>query len=150
MPDPRLDALLTAVRQQLALLEDARARPDVDRAVVAENALHFLLHAFRAAAEPADADLVAQIDAYLAQSRQARTHLLELGSGWRCASCGQRVPADAAVSGVRSGQPKLAIVCKACGAQSPATTDGLRALRELFSVTAAWDARASGFRWDGT
>jgi hypothetical protein len=146
-PDSRLDALLEAMRAQLALLEDARVRPDVEQATVKENALFFLLQAFRSAADP---ELAQKIDAYLSGGAQAHTHLLELAAGWRCVACKQRVPAAAALSGVRAGQPKLSIVCKACGAASPATTDGTRALLRSFSVSAEWDPLANGFAWDGT
>ena len=146
-PEARLAALLEAVKEPLRMLDDARAQPPDQRQASEKNALHFLLTALRAAGDEAVAQ---QIDRYLTESAHAATYLLDLANGWRCAACQQRVPGGAALSAVQSGAPKLAIVCKACGAASPATVDGTKALFRRFAVSAAWDPRPSGFRWDGT
>lgn len=142
---PQMDALIAAVRQQLALLRDARTRPDVDQRAMAENALHFILTAFRSAG---DETLRNEIDAYLKTTEQARTHLLELAEGWRCSSCKQRVAEDATIANAK--EPRLGIVCRSCGTTSPATAAGHARLAAIFPVSATWDPRANGFRWDGT
>lgn len=133
---PVFDAVLT----QLRLLTEARARADVDLHAVERNALHFVLLALKAEADP---ETQAAIDAYFKGTAKAHTYLLELAQDWRCPACNSRVPGRAAIS-----NGALFIVCKACEAKSAASERGRAALQRHFPVGPHWNPQHSGFDVD--
>lgn len=161
-----LDALLEHTARQLALLADARHRPDVDLVGLTRTSFEMTLKGMRAsvlalrddASLPAEVRarigaFVAAVDAYEHQGVRLGQHLIAISAGWRCPSCGEDVARTAALSGVDAGAPfvKLELVCASCGTRSQPTPAGRKIFEEKFGhlVVPGWNPQQSGFVWDG-
>jgi hypothetical protein len=158
-----LDRLFEVAATQLDLLEDAARRPGVDRAALGASVLEFLLAGIGAAAttaaaaprldparREARAALARRVEALRAATVDVRHHLIELSEGWACGACGADVAKGASVSGVRVGQPRVELVCKACGRSSRLAAKGQAAFDRVWGprLGPAWNPALDGFAWN--
>jgi hypothetical protein len=158
-----LERVFEVARAQLDLLEDAARRPGIDRGALAANALEFLLAGVGAAASlaagaprldptrrEARAALARRIDALRAATVDVRHHLIELSEGWACPACGADVAKGAAVTGVKLGQPRVELVCKACGKHGRLGPRGQATFDRLWGPRAGpdWNPALEGFSWN--
>ncbi len=94
-------------------------------------------------------------DEFLACTLNAHYHKndKEMGKGWECGECGNAVPQDPVIEGLRRGPLRVFLSCKVCGRRTELTKDGYMSFMNLFgkNVTAPrWNPRANEFKWDGS
>lgn len=71
-------------------------------------------------------------------------HMGALKSGWSCSRCKASVPARAKLT-LPPVHPTLE--CRACGTDTPLTSEGLRAFEEIFGalIQRGWNPQVAGF-----
>lgn len=158
-----LERIFELAAMQLDVLEDAARRPGIDRGALATNVLELLLAGIGAAAGQSAADskivalqkekrlaLAQRVAAWRAATIDVRHHLLALAEGWSCNICGSDVPKEAVISGVRVGQPRVELVCKACGKKTRLPHSGQEAFQRIFGAlnTPDWNPSLNGFTWN--
>jgi hypothetical protein len=146
--DGPLERIVAVAATQLDLLEDARRRPEIDRAGLAETALELVLKGIAAEARAAGLDTFAQRHAaFAARGGDAQRHLIALGEGWACRHCKNDVVRSVQLARV-DDRWKASLVCRACGRVSPIAPLGTAALARHFGALledADWDPTDNGF-----
>jgi hypothetical protein len=153
-PDPAralLARIVDAAGQQLGLLEDARARPEVDAARLSQLGLELLMEAIASGAaqldDPALRAFAERLGAHRAAGVDVRQHLVALSEGWACRRCGEDVAAGVTLDLRAPRAPKPKLRCKACGELSPIARAGHAAFKTKFGalIGPGWDPRSNGF-----
>ena len=162
MPEPSdkaLERILSAAKANLDVLLDATRRPEVSASGVSRMCLEVLLESIAAVARAGSDDphvaaamreLAEAFDEYRRRTIDVHQHFEALTRGWACSACEKTAAREAHVSGVKSGNVRVELECRACGAKTPLTKEGNKALNEIFGslMAPAWNPAANGFVWD--
>lgn len=158
-----LERIVALAETQLDVIEDAAKRSSVDHGGLAQTSLQLLLQGMAAqlrglALEPGtDPALAAKlkafaerVDQHKARTVSVKDHLFELAEGWSCKHCGADVPSGAAISGVRVGQPRVELICRACTKTTRLTRDGEQVFEKRFGalLSESWNPALNGFVWN--
>ncbi len=145
-----LARIVATASTQLDLLADARRRPEIDRAGLAQTALDLLLESIAREAAAAGGELVGfaeRFEADKARGLDVRRHLIALGADWSCRHCKNDV-VRAVILTLADDVWKPQLVCRACGRTSPLAPRGIAALKKRFGARLedpAWDPTENGF-----
>jgi hypothetical protein len=157
--DKALERIVFAAKTNVDVLLDAIKRPEVSPAGVSRLCLEVLLESIAGVARQSSNNpelaaamsaLLAAYDEYQKQTIDVHQHLTALARGWACNACKKTAAREAHAGGLKSGNIRVELECRACGAKTPLTKEGKVVLTEVFGalMTPAWNPAANGFIWD--